>query len=334
MCIEGADVIVDDVYDRDEPLFQDGIIAQAINQVVANGCFYFSMAGNSGNLNDSTSGTWEGDFVAGGELVVDGIEAGWVVHDFGGGVTANTINHELTGYVALQWADPRGASANDYDLFLLDAAGERVVASATNVQDSTGYPHPIERITHLAVPQPFDRDMRLAITKAPDAAERYLHLGILDRGLEIATDGAIYGHNAAENAITVAAVDVGEAGGAGGVFDGTESVETFSADGPRRVFFEPDGTPITPGDYSSSGGKVRQKPDLAAANCVSTSAPGFGHFCGTSAAAPHAAAIAALCWRRRADPAHSPCPSSAPRWRRALSTSRPRASTATRAPAS
>jgi hypothetical protein len=40
---------------------------------------------------------------------------------------------------------------------------------------------------------------------------------------------------------------------------------------------------------------VRQKPDLAAADCVMTSSPGpFNPFCGTSAAAPHAAAIAAL----------------------------------------
>jgi hypothetical protein len=37
-----------------------------------------------------------------------------------------------------------------------------------------------------------------------------------------------------------------------------------------------------------------QKPDLAAADCVATATPGFNPFCGTSAAAPHAAAIAGL----------------------------------------
>ena len=37
-----------------------------------------------------------------------------------------------------------------------------------------------------------------------------------------------------------------------------------------------------------------QKPDVVAATCVSTSTPGFRRFCGTSAAAPHAAALAAL----------------------------------------
>ena len=94
-----------------------------------------------------------------------------------------------------------------------------------------------------------------------------------------------------------------DAGGAGGVFDGTESVRTTSSDGPRRVFFEADGTPITAGDFSSTGGKLLQKPDHAAAGCVSTATPGFSTFCGTSAAAPHAAAIAALMLQAAGGPA-------------------------------
>jgi subtilisin family serine protease len=110
----------------------------------------------------------------------------------------------------------------------------------------------------------------------------------------MATAGQTSGHSAARDAFSVAAVDVAGAGGAGGVFDGTESVESYSSDGPRRVFYEADGSPITLGDFSSSGGELRQKPDLAAADCVSTATPGFLPFCGTSAAAPHAAAVAAL----------------------------------------
>jgi subtilisin family serine protease len=48
------------------------------------------------------------------------------------------------------------------------------------------------------------------------------------------------------------------------------------------------------GNYKSTGGVVRQKPDLTAADGVQTATPGFNTFYGTSAAAPHAAAIAAL----------------------------------------
>ena len=60
------------------------------------------------------------------------------------------------------------------------------------------------------------------------------------------------------------------------------------------MFYEADGTPITPGNVSSTGGEVRNKPEITAADGVKTSVTGFNPFFGTSAAAPHAAAIAAL----------------------------------------
>ena len=96
----------------------------------------------------------------------------------------------------------------------------------------------------------------------------------------------------------MAAVDVADANinGLPGIFDAGDNppVEPFSSDGPRQIFFEADGTPITPGDFSSTGGEVRNKPDIAAADGVMTATPGFNPFFGTSAAAPHAAGIAAL----------------------------------------
>ena len=87
LCAAGADIIVDDIGYLGAAAFQDDVIAKAITAAAANGCFYFSSAGNAGNLNDGTSSVWEGDFVSGGMLSLNGINSGAVVHDFGGGVT-------------------------------------------------------------------------------------------------------------------------------------------------------------------------------------------------------------------------------------------------------
>ena len=289
LCESGADIIVDDIGYTGLSPFQDDIIAQAVSTAAANGCHYFSSTGNGGNKNDGTASVWEGDFAAGPALNLSGVGAGDVVHDFGGGVTGNEITKDSTRSIVLQWSDPVGGSANDYDLFLIDAENN-VLASSTATQD--GAQDPIEFI--LSSCSPDRRGTRLVIVKNAGAEDRYLRITYTRGGLAFTTAGRTFGHSAAQDAIGVAAVDVGDAGGADGVFDGTESVETFSSDGPRRIFFEADGTPITPGNFSSTGGRVLQKPDLTAADGVSTSTPGFSTFFGTSAAAPHAAAIGAL----------------------------------------
>ena len=281
LCAAGADVIVDDMFYYREGVLQDGVIAQGINAAVADGCFYFSAAGNAGNLNDGTSAVWEGDYAAGEALTVNGRPAG-VLHDFGGGRHENRLTRP-PGAIILQWADPLGASANDYDLFVMDRYGN-VIASSTTTQ--SGWQDPIEHIPGWV----YRPGARLVVVKA-SGADRYLRLSAIRGELQIATAGNTFGHSAAANAIGVAAVD---ARTADVVFDGSESVRMFSSDGPRRMFFQPDGAPITADDFSSTGGTVLQKPDLAAADGVSTATPGFGTFSGTSAAAPHAAAIAAL----------------------------------------
>ena len=299
LCEAGADVIVDDVGYPLEANLQDDLVAQGVNAATADGCYFFSAAGNDGNLNDGTSGVWEGDYAAGTSLVVGGETAG-VRHDFGGGQEENPVKGSFYGTVVLQWSDPLGNSANDYDLFLVDGDGN-VILSSTNTQD--GSQDPFESISTGFFAY---SDARLVIVKVK-GDNRYLRLQAFDRNLEIATAGNTWGHAAAENAVGVGQVDVRDAGGAGGVFDGTESVRTSSSDGPRRVFFQPDGTPITAGDSTTTGGQEFQelsKPDLAAAACVSTATPGFSRFCGTSAAAAHAAAIAALMLEAASGPGH------------------------------
>ncbi len=297
---DGCDVIVDDIFYFAEPVFQDGIIAQAVETVIADGAIYFSSAGNSGNLNDGTSGVWEGDFVDGGDAgAVNPNFSGNRVHDFGSGDLSNQLTANAPFAVTLHWSDPMGASANDYDLCVLDSSLTTIWECSTNFQTGTQDPFEI-------IGPSFTNERLVVINFAGSAAARYLHLNTIRGQLSIATDGQTAGHAATENVFGVAAVDwfpgmrVPEpfgpppAGTLPAPFDGTEEVETFSSDGPRRVFYEADGTPITPGNVLAGGGEVRQKPDVTAADGVSTATPGFERFFGTSAAAPHAAAIAGL----------------------------------------
>ena len=288
LCEAGANVIVDDIGYTIEAAFQDDIVAQGVNAAVADGCDFFTAGGNDGNLTYGTTGVWEGDYAAGTSLIVDGETLG-VRHDFGGGVEANEVSGSAFSGVraiVLQWADPLGASANDYDLFLVNEDGD-VIASSTDTQDGTQ--DPIESIRSF-----FDYSGLSLVVVKVSGSDRYLRVHAFDGRLEIATAGNLYGHSAAENAVSVAMVDVRTAAGSGNVFNGTESVRANNSDGPRRIFFQPDGTAITAGNFSSTGGSLLQKPDLTAASCVTTATPGFSTFCGTSAAAPHAAAIGAL----------------------------------------
>ena len=114
----GCNIICDDLIYFAEPPFQDGIIAQAINTVTANGVLYFSMGWNAGNLADGTSCTWEGDFVDGGAASAP-ISEGGRLHSFGS-VAYNTVSDQgETNSLDLWWSDPLAGSANDYDLFVL-----------------------------------------------------------------------------------------------------------------------------------------------------------------------------------------------------------------------
>jgi len=284
----GADVIVDDVGYFAEAVFQDDDVAAAVDQVVADGALYFSAAGNGGNLNDGTAGVWEGDFNPGQSV------NGKPAHDYGGGDITNEVTQDSPFAFSLHWADPLGGSSNDYDLFLTNKPGTVIFAASTDVQSGSG--DPFEIIGSGLN----DKGRMLIVVRDAGSANRYLHLNANRGELEHATAGQTGGHPGARGAFAVAAVDArGHTSG----FAGTEPVESYSSDGPRRVFFEADGSPITPGDFSSSGGELRQKPDLTGADCVSTASPGFSTFCGTSAAAPHAAAIAALLLERGGGPA-------------------------------
>ncbi len=284
-----CDVIVDDVSYSDEFPFQDGIIAQAVNDVTASGAIYFSSAANSGNLTNNNSNTWEGDFSPDG---TSALIPNHTLHSFG----AQSFNRLLntTGVVDFFWSDPIGASNNDYDLFVLNSAGTAVLAASTDLQ--TGTQDPFEE---LFSPSGFPANSRVVIAAKNGAATRALHVDLFfGEHFQLITSGSTRGHNAGLNTVGVAAVAWNSAriGTRPFVGGSRNPTEIFSSDGPRKIFYNADGTAISPGNllFGTNGGATLVKPDIAAADGVTTRTPGFNPFFGTSAAAPHAAGIAAL----------------------------------------
>jgi hypothetical protein len=300
----GAKVIVDDVTYFNEGAFQDGPIARAVSQVTANGVLYFSSSANSGNLSLGTSGTWEGDFVPNGAVgtPISSFEPG-TIHNFGAaGAPQNfDVLTVPSDFLSLKWSDPLGGSANDYDIFVLNSTGTTVkgfsVAAQTGTQDPYELIGPGVNCGTASAQgycsSPGDR----IVVVLYSGARRALRVDTNGGQLSIRTAGSTFGHNAGASTVSVAATYWNSARTGTRPFTGAANpTEIFSSDGPRKIFFNPNGTPIVPGNllFSTNGGITLQKPDLAAADGTSAKTPGFLPFFGTSAAAPHAAGIAAL----------------------------------------
>ncbi len=167
----GSDVIVDDIIYFFEPMFQDGIIAQAAAQVVEQGVPYFSSAGNNGSAGyQAPFRATEDAFLSSVVPFGGGLDGtGTQFHDWDPGEGVDTTldiiipaspNGVLITDWFLQWTDPFlsafdpfgdttgpaefGAfGETDLDIHLLDMDGNVIFSS---VDANAGFGDPTERL--------------------------------------------------------------------------------------------------------------------------------------------------------------------------------------------
>ena len=300
----GADSIVDDIIYFAEPMFQDGIIAQAVDTVVAGGATYFSSAGNGGRI------AYEGDFRDGGLITVG--SAVYTAHDFDPGPGVDifqqfTLPRGARVIFSLQWDEPffsvSGApgSANDVDIFIVNAGLTQVRAGST---DANLGGDPVEFFSFANTTGPPSTTFNVLIGKfnaagGPDPGQlKYVVFrGVGRPGPIMAIDqfdtasGTVYGHSNAAGAEAVGAAWYEETPEFG---TDPPLLEPFSSAGPTPILFTKSGVRL-------GSPEVRQKPEIVAPDGTDTTffgsdtdGNGFPNFFGTSAAAPHAAAVAAL----------------------------------------
>jgi Subtilase family len=328
----GAKVIADDVGYFDEPIFQDGIVAQAIDAVEAQGVAYFSAAGNDGTLAyDNTApkfSTVSTKAPNSGESLLN--------FDASGATTTTslpvTIAPLIPGeYMAIvvEWDQPyvtgapnSGGATSRLDLCLtgasgsdeiIDNAGSSATCSGANAVGVDSYQVMIVGNPANAAGNTASETLNIQLGLADGtAAPGRIKILVEDDGAGSTINAfrtnspTLQGHPGAAGAAAVGAAFFLNTPACGTTPAGLES---YSSAGGSPILFNSSGIRL-------ASPVVRQKPDFAGPDggndtflgftfanggitdgstitgCQNNA--GYPNFFGTSAATPHAASIAAL----------------------------------------
>ena len=317
-----ANIIVDDVSFLDEPLFQDGVISQAVNTVTSQGVSYFSAAGNQANGGYLSQFRGVTDTITG----VSSTASTYMNFNPNGGTLDQMPITTTAGSIPLvfqfdqpyQTQEPSGdtnAVTSSMSFYLLDSTGA-VVASSTNNNVATQAP--FQTLNTPSTPGTYYVVIQLVSGTAPGHVEFYNadDSNTLTVSPQFGSAGGTYyptsaGHETALNTIGVGAVPWWSP--APYLGQNPLASEPFSSNGPGEYTLTPLGAAQSP--------VIAQNPAVTApdggntsffipGNIINTSnAPPFTagepstptnlsqdlpSFFGTSSAAPNAAAVAAL----------------------------------------
>ncbi len=315
----GATVIVDDVIYYDEPMFQDGIVAQAVDFVKKHGIAYFSSAGNEGRQ------SYEAEFRHSHTDGLSGERHNFATNGKVDGLQKITVTDQGLELLVLNWDQPfRSAggagSKSDVDLIFYDMKGELipdcdnnlqpVVCQFSGISNNIGGDALEEAVISNTSGRSIDVQVSIELFKGP--APSLLKYVYFDLGLGAMTideydtkSPTDYGHSNAAGAESVGAAAWYNTGAWGSPFHPecqTACEAVYSSAGGVPILFDTSG-------HRLKNPQIRRKPGLSGpdgGNTTfffspltahvpdSTEPDSFPNFFGTSAAAPHVAAVAAL----------------------------------------
>ena len=275
----GCKVIVDDVSYPDEPFFQNGVVAQAIQTVEAEGVTYVTAAGNdASNAYQAAwtpiSGTYDGTMLTDAESF-----SGSLVQT----ITVEDVTRTDTVPLLLEWNQAYGQATSDLEILVFNSSG-KLVGTATN--PSSGEP------TNPWVEFDFTKSgtYYVAIENLSGPNPGLIKEISEGDGLPVTIGGAnagtVYGHAMTPGAITAGAVDVSDTPAFGVSLPTSES---FSSSGAgTELLFANNGTALSSPDALSPVA-------LSGVDNIDTTVPGgLSDFYGTSAASASLAGVAAL----------------------------------------